>query len=572
MPIRKIYSNTSMKRKASTSDRKLLRSAISTAIDKYNETAAGTEQVLKAKPSNFAEVARLSFPSDDEHTCINILYNIIKHIDNESVREQLTNQDLPAKVFGRIQGTSSTYVSFKINYNNKEYYVVNKTRASHSISQKQLVPNIVFSDLNPDNEVFHNKEKYIHAVNAFIDNSTMSENVKIVLSSLINCFGDDSDNRVSVHCTGSLACDNGLIGFAKSSSSGECVLEMKNTNPDFDKFNQAIKSLSPQDINNIQNDFGEVLGPALFFYLYIRKQSFLTRDTNQELILSLNKTAHSISCEFPIASNNQLIDYVIKSDETGVINVSAKAWGGGATPSGISIFQSYAGTNRAGAYTPGELDLIEHVSESYNYSVTAQQLALINKFEIEDMSDKWKALPQDMQEVLKEVFAFSKDTDKKLTTTKLAGRIKDIFIKSKISPIDAIRSLYKSYNYINNRSNGINPLISGSKAAEAFNNMEDNIWTPTLNNRILCGIFIYPVWKHTVGLLNEKYGKYGSEGDDVISSFINKQIDMKQVYFGIDNSLLKFRFVSSGTSSWRFSMGGLTTANITNCRLGIKIV
>lgn len=553
LPIRKIYLNTSMKRKASTSDRKLLRSAISTAIDKYNETAAGAEQVLKAKPSNFAEVARLSFPSDDEHACINILYNIIKHIDNESVREQLTNQDYQQKVFGRIHGTSSTYVSFKINYNNKEYYVVNKTRTSHSINQKQLVPNIVFSDLNPDNEMFHNKEKYIHAVNAFIDNSTMSENVKTVLSSLINCFGDDSDNRVSVHRTGSLASDNGLIGFAKSSSSGECVLEMKNTNPDFDKFSQAIKSLSHQDINNIQNDFGEVLGPALFFYLY-------------------NKTSHSISCEFPIASNNQLIDYVIKSDETGVINVSAKAWGGGATPSGISIFQSYAGTNRACAYTPGELDLIEHVSESYNYSVTAQQLALINKFEIEDMSDKWKVLPQDMQEVLKEVFAFSKDTDKKLTTTKLAGRIKDIFIKSKISPIDAIRSLYKSYNYINNRSNGINPLISGSKAAEAFNNMEDNIWTPTLNNRILCGIFIYPVWKHTVGLLNEKYGKYGSEGDDVISSFINKQIDMKQVYFGIDNSLLKFRFVSSGTSSWCFSMGGLTTANITNCRLGIKIV
>ena len=103
-------------------------------------------------------------------------------------------------------------------------------------------------------------------------------------------------------------------------------------------------------------------------------------------------------------------------------------------------------------------------------------------------------------------------------------------------------------------------------------------WTPetiskeyfNVNTKLKWGILFYPLYTVAIKKINDTYNNYN--GQDIISSVIQKVTDMKQIYLGIRKKEgLKVEIVSSGVSKWILTIGGMSTNNINRSKMAIKL-
>ena len=73
----------------------------------------------------------------------------------------------------------------------------------------------------------------------------------------------------------------------------------------------------------------------------------------------------------------------------------------------------------------------------------------------------------------------------------------------------------------------------------------------------------------SIDRLNELY----ATGDNnILSSVLRKTLDIKQIYFGIKQSELKIKIIASSSAKYMFKTGGMSTSNINNSKLSIKMM
>ena len=74
-----------------------------------------------------------------------------------------------------------------------------------------------------------------------------------------------------------------------------------------------------------------------------------------------------------------------------------------------------------------------------------------------------------------------------------------------------------------------------------------------------------------VNNINSIYKNEEICGKDCVTSVINKQIDMKQVYFQINQSDATIDCVASKGSKWMFKTKGYIT-NLSNGKVAVKLI
>ena len=483
--------------------------------------------VPRDKKEHFNEICRFFFRSDDDDSNLVDLNNIINLV-NKSHINNLTEFKLEdngkSEIAGRLNGSSSTYLAYKFKciYNKETFYlyICNTNKGEALLKSKMLAPDKLLKQ-----HTFFDKENYINILKKSISNrfgnNPIYNNVILVLNALI----DDISNINLQNRTGSFMCKT-LTDFFEYNGEGKLdIIVSKNTQ-------DLLLNLSKADIGCIEKDFGEILGGLLFLSLF-----------NKEKDLNL---------VYPVKSNEPLIDYYISGHK-----ISAKQLGGGGKPSGTAVFlSSYNNYNKQldlmqdisdinlkyskFNYNKKEIEFIKNVASTYDkkYSVIEQFIILISNYILKDSN----IFDNDQLKIFESINSVN-DDDK---VDMIVGK----------DPTEFFNRLLNDINYNNIKRTSFD-----------YKHITLNNWYKTKNK---VGILLYPLWKVTIDKLNDIYG--GQNDDiDVISSIINKQIDMKQIYFGIRDKKMKIQIVSSKNAKWSLSTGGMSINNINNSKMAIFI-
>ena len=432
--------------------------------------------------------------------------------------------DDDSEVVGRSKGASGTYKSYKITYNDEVYYVANKTQDKQTLHNKDLSPDKVLV-LTESSNTFDNRKQLKDAVNRGLA-SLKEKHPEIVkcCDKLIDILDEGSLKREGSFKEGT------ADDFFNTSSEGRIELDLSS-------IKKYIEPIENGDIACIEKDFGEILGPFLFFRLF-----------------------NDCKVVFPTVSNEPLIDYYING-----YKVSAKQLGGGGKPAGKDLMLKTVANlkknvenelddlkkekdqmnkkEKKAMYDYKEIEFINNIAISYSMSVFDQKNSLIQKYVV----DKYLS----NNEAFKKFKNLANEKHSKVDFSKI-NEILDSIVGD--HPKEFFEEVYKAIGY-NDTSHLLNKYDW------------DKINTEN-QPKLKYGFFIYPLWAICIKEINEEYG---SENEDVISSIIHKAVDMKQVYFGIRKNKMILEVVSSGVSKWTFDVGGLSIPNPLNASLSIKL-
>lgn len=482
----------------------------------------------KVQSTDKYEILRINFNDLSELEIINFIKKAFNNINNLEVTDEY-------EIFGRSVGASGTFKSVKIIYNDKKYYIANWGKKENinlesKIKSKDLTPKklklkneYIIDDFND----LYNLQYYKDVTNKLeeLSKKINSNDIEIFCKHLIRIIlNGDIENK-----SGSFNSKN-IVEFIDNKNEGKITFKFIK-----DDIKTEFKQLSEGDINNIKKDFGEVLGPFLFIRLF--------KESNE-----------SLKIEFPQKSNEPMVDYYING-----FPISAKAEGNSGKPSGAILSKSYERIKKTGNienvikdinneisdnkdnYGTLELDFINTIASTYDMNVSSQQFTLINEFILKD----------------KKIFNF--DILDCIDRTSNVKAYKNF--------VDAINKDIKAENikeYFDNFYKKIGYNIPSYKYTA--NKLSEEWFTYTDTNKA-AGIIIYPLWYKTIEEINKKYGN----DEDVITSVINRELNIKQIYFGISDTYTKLKVVDSSIGKWKFKTGGLSATNIDNSKLAIEL-
>lgn len=470
-----------------------------------------------------------------------------------------------SKIYGG-EKSSGKYPSYEIEVvdedNNKveKFYISNKNSGTNLFQEKSLVPDNLLSLKSKD--TFDSADELKNAVAASLKSKFSGDKFKNVVSLLIYIMDAITDKK-NLITTSSLFQHSSSDAFFEDVQEGKLICTLENTKIKSDGEEVTIKDLlkeqSKSTITYIEKDFGEIIGPLIFLTLF--DKSVVT---------------------YPTLSNEVIIDYYIDGHK-----VSAKQKkGGGAAASGASYFKSITLTDTKvngseksqeqvmtsasneldkmkpseedSKYTDAELFMIESVCETYKLNGTRHFAELAYRYAI-DPTDVVKHLPKSKS-------VFTKDM--------LDG---NILSKEQISLFTKIE---------NNKDNDIVEQIVGNNPSEFFLSLFNKIGYKELKTSSIdfehltlwewkkfghkVGALLYPLLVVAVNNINSIYKSEDICGKDCVTSVINKQIDMKQVYFQINQSNVTIDCIASKGSKWKFKTKGYIT-NLSNGKVAVKI-
>lgn len=483
-------------------------------------------------------IFEVKFPSpEDDELNKQFLDDIIKYINDSYSDWNIKILDnYTSSIHGRPD-TSSEYFSYRIevsipdNIEPYVYFIINRNKINGLLQSKQLTPVKILTGQKIDSEhgpayLFTNSSDYY---NNILDNINKKlsdnkyDNIRTVIINIIKSI----QNKKNYKVTGSFN-DSNINMWLNDNKQG--FIDINIDMPE-------LQLIQKYDIACIEKDFGEILGPCVLYTLF-----------------------NDINVSFPLTETQSLVDYYING-----FGVSAKQWGGGATPSGSVIFNSIKDNeikdidelkinvddinpkDRKYYYSKKEIDFIKRVGLTYKLNTKQQQIQLINEFVI-------KLIPDLFTEKQKEIF-LNLNSSRSNTTKdidELVGDNVQLFFTT----------LYKKLNYKDTQS-----------TKYKINSLTHEFWYDSNNkdnNLLKCSILLYPLYKTAIDNINNIYGSKNIN-DDVITNVINKQINIKQIYFGIDKYRLKLKVCSSEAERWYCKMSSISVNNMFKSKLGVKI-
>ena len=488
------------------------------------------EYNYRPSSADYNDILHVEF--DSEMTDIDII-NYIKNIYNGIGGVEVDSKNFG--VYGREKGASGTYVSYCVKYNNKVFYISNvnkkgENKKDSKLHSKDLNPQSLKLNLGKSDEYKITNIKNIYSSKLYNDIIKGLKKYDKKAPEVI----DFCESLIKIILTGKIINQSGSF---KSNKFEDFVNNINEGKIDIDipkLYLEKLNLVLEGDISNIEKDFGEVLGPFLFIRLY----------GDEDIIV-----------EFPEGANEPMVDYYINN-----CPISAKQWDGGGNPSGATLVGNAAkkllktgnaeqamisidrDKNKEYKYSDDELDFIEKVASTYELNTANQQITLIYNF-IENIND---------------ILGFNilSCKDQKNTYQNFVNNIKKYINDNNISLEKYFSNFYKKIKYDCSKNNY---TYTPSKLKDEWNGYV---------TKLAAGVIIYPMLMIAINNINEQYGK---SDNDVISSIINREVNMKQVYFGIKKEEMKLKVVNAGTSKWKLQTGGMSATYINNSKLAIKI-
>lgn len=470
-----------------------------------------------------------------------------------------------SKIYGGNE-SSGKYPSYEIEVINaggekERFYISNKNNGTSLFQDKSLVPDNLLP-LKSKN-TYDNAGELKSAVAASLKSKFSGDKFKGVVSLLIYIM-DAITDRKNLKTSSSLFQHSTTDAFFEDVQEGKLVCDLENANVKSDGEEVSIKELlkeqSKSTITYIEKDFGEIIGPLIFLTIFDKS-----------------------SVTYPTLSNEAIIDYYIDGHK-----VSAKQMkGGGAAASGVSYFKSITLTDTkvngseksqeqvmTGAsdeldnmkpkeedakYTDAERFMIESVCETYKLNGTRHFAALAYRYVI-DPSEVVKRLPKSKPVFTKDMLGGNILTKEQVSLfNKISGN-GDNDIAAQIvgdNPSEFFLSLFKKIGYTQMKTGSID-----------FEHLTLEEWDK-FSHKV--GALIYPMLVVAVNNINSIYKNEEICGKDCVTSVINKQIDMKQVYFQINQSDATIDCVASKGSKWMFKTKGYIT-NLSNGKVAVKLI
>ena len=412
---------------------------------------------------------------DDEDTAIESVKQMLKGIG--------VNLDIINFEYGMFRDASGQYNAVKITSSEKidikDYsfcldrnnylYVINTSVGNSKIRRKVLTPD----NLGLTKNSYNNKEDLIKDVEKGLINSKLEDYAQAILS-LCNCINSNENS----HDLNDIL-DNKITYTASIDELGD---------------------LTKNDLNNIANDFGEILGPLML----------------------MDKLQGEVVLSYPTDSNAKLYDYVINED----IWVSAKA-GKGAVPSAVDTMKLV-------------MSKIQDLTER-------------NLFDIAKASKEEK-------EFLEIIVPIIADDEKKNSGSAIRRQTWNLAIelgKLDCDKINNALNLFEKYG-LTITENGIsedeiNALYKEDKLKDLLNTLYNTIdYNPSnkysiseiisnfesLDKKTKEGMILYPIKTIITEFINNKYGYLSDH--DYISEYANKVMSGYQMYLNkkiTDNSI-----------------------------------
>lgn len=448
-------------------------------------------------------------------------------LDRESVEnnvkkifDKILKSDYQLVSFGdfdkKLDGGSGTYNSLECNIRDKKsketFTLVATTnqRENIALKNKDLVPNKLGVIGGKD----YTASSLVSTIESKLKDTSLSDNIKSVIIELL-------DDLLSGRSTLS-GVFSGTKDFAKAinnivendGSTGEIISTLtKNTQ-------QAISNISSNDLHSILKDLGEILQPLMI------AQNF-----------------KGIKIGYPSESNAKLVDFHILNK--GIkYDISAKA-GSGGVPSGVTYFDIVSEINKANPsfFTKEEKDFISKIGESFNQSVTGQQIQLVNTLLVQDVKYSTKEARDCYNKI---------GIDSWVSLVDAVSKADAYFKKnSKVSKKDFFTKLYTGVGY------------DLKKLKDFPVDTIDRKWDD-LEVKTKYGILIYPAWSRVVQILNDNYA-------DILTSVLQKVSMIYQGHLYYNSGKLSLIIKAGAKSKYGFKTGGISTKNITGAKLGIKI-
>lgn len=511
------------------------------------------------------ELFRVYMKSDSDADNKEFLDELCKEM-SEKTGIDVHVSNYSSKIYGGNE-SSGKYPSYEIEAVNGEtgekerFYISNKNNGTSLFQDKSLVPDNLLS-LKSKN-TYDSAEELKSAVAASLKSKFSGDKFKGVVSLLIYIMNAVTD-RKNLKTSSSLFQHNNTDAFFEDIQEGKLVCELENAKAESDGEEVSIKELlkeqSKSTITYIEKDFGEIIGPLIFLTIFDKS-----------------------SVTYPTLSNEAIIDYYIDGHK-----VSAKQMkGGGAAASGVSYFKSITLTDTkvngseksqeqvmAGAagelddmnkkeeeakYTEAERFMIESVCETYKLNGTRHFAALALRYVI-DPSGVVKRLPKSKPVFTKDMLDNNILTKEQVSLfNKISGNGDDDIATQIVggNPSEFFLSLFKKIGYTQLKTGSID-----------FERLTPEEWGKFKHK---VGALIYPMLVVAVNNINSIYKNEEICGKDCVTSVINKQIDMKQVYFQINQSDATIDCVASKGSKWMFKTKGYIT-NLSNGKVAVKIM
>lgn len=306
---------------------------------------------------------------------------------------------------------------------------------------------------------------------------------------------------------------------------------------------KAIKLLSADKIKNaIIKDFGEILGPIFLL----------------NLIAEANRVAYSND------KQEKVKDYTIQTNDKLYWNVSAKALKKANAPSVSGLIEAIQNSGQ---------DTINKLLEGENQTVSELKW-LVDMLQEKSLSrDQWISIVNRYSyydEALKSAFnnfkSFFNISDKSQYDP---SAFESLFDKKCESDLEGVKALIK------NEWDALN--ISSNKVSVKLN--EDLNYFKSLENSTKIGIFMYPIIKRTVLVMNEHLGILGNSEEtdvDIFTKVVRYYFDgYKQLY--LDVRLLEkgikfvFKMIEMGKCNWTL-VYDKSTMNNPYTRLQMQVV
>jgi hypothetical protein len=444
-------------------------------------------------------------------------------------------------VRGRMNNASGTYPTYKFSVtkenSNDELFIFLAVQTKSLLNKKDLTPDKLFNKNDLTQYKLFDFDELINAKDNF-------ENCDFINKSYYNGL----PNNIRVFISKLIEVISTTQNIKSDLKLNDNLIELNNVNitiEDDEIKNLDKLNISPIDLHIIKNNLGELLVPCLL-----------------HKVLS---DSYAITFSYPIESNNKLTDFIVNytdknTDKTISIPVSAKSDVGGGRPSGKAFYDKYIETinkavntntqndnknnNSVATTTSTEMDFIDNVLNTYQYSAVGQYIDLIKKFVLDNLND-------DLINSLFNDSNINLQSNAKNIKNQLGKKLTDLFKDKTDEDIKTFfKKFYEKINYTpKNYKLDVIPDIIHSD-----------------DNHLKCGIIIYPLTKPMVDNINEKYG-------NVISEVFNKLLIVTQSYLTINlkKGELSVKFKKSNENKWLITRSGLSTYNFDNNTLGIQL-
>jgi hypothetical protein len=415
-----------------------------------------------------------------------------------------------------LLGGSGTYNSLEVIVKNNEgetstVLITSTNRVNASLRNKVLVPNKL--GIKGGDE--YTSGDLVKTVEGTLKDIKVDDNIKTALIAILNDLLDKKGRT-----------RGGSFVDAIRGSDGNIISSLDIESTVSDDTKDLIETLSSSDLNNILKDLGEIIQPLMIAQKYPK----------------------NIKISYPSESNAKLVDFnIINKPQT--IEFSAKA-GTGGVPSGkvwAERIENKMDSNSEEFETLSkkEYDFLKTLIESYKGHVGDQMITLIKKFIYKDKSKISKTAKDHLTNI-----GFANWTNWKDGVEK-ASKYIDANLKNRKQFEKFFTELYTGVGYdIRN--------LDHFKIEVLFDK-----WNK-VNDPTKFGILIYPIYSSLVQVLNDDY-------KDTITNIIRQVSLIYQGHLYYKNGTFTLKINAGQMASYEFSPGGISTTNIFNAKLGIKM-